>query len=56
MTTPADTLSPAVRELIDRYVADLVAAAPAPTEDQVAQMRRWFGPRRDTQRRHADAA
>lgn len=59
MTTHSDTLDPAVRELIDRYVAALIADAPAPTEEQVTQLRRWFGPCRGTQqtpRRHADAA
>jgi len=56
VTASAEALPPAVRELIDDYVAALVAAAPAPTEEQVDQLRRWFGPRRDTQRRQSDAA
>lgn len=57
MTTAGDdSLPPAVRDLIDGYVAGLVAAAPAPTEEQLVELRRWFGPRRDTQRRHTDAA
>lgn len=56
MTTSADAVPPEVRALIDSYVAALVAAAPAPTEEQVVQLRRWFGPHRDTRHRHADAA
>ena len=56
MNNAADSLPPEVRDLIDSHVAALVADAPAPTEEQLVQLRRWFGPRRDTQRRHTDAA
>lgn len=56
MTASGDALTPEVRALIDSHVAALVSTAPAPTAEQLVQLRRWFGPLRDTQRRHTAAA
>lgn len=40
-------LSPEVLEAIDRYVEQVVADAPKPTDEQIMQLLQWFGPRPD---------
>lgn len=35
-----------VSEAIRRHVAQLVAEAPRPTDEQIVQLLQWFGPQR----------